>query len=164
MVVYVKGCIYLASVAVGVYEDVVGYNVGDDVLLGKEEVEEGEDIVEAASALHGRQDGVAGEDGGFDGGEDGVAGLGRGGVEISGADKGLNPVMEAEARTYEGGGGIGKAGGVGVGVASGAGGAGVTVGGGLDSKLALATAALRCGLFKGGEGEVAGRKEEDGRP
>lgn len=90
-----------------------------------------------------------------------MPGMGRGGVEITGADKGLDAVVEAEAGAYEGGGGIGETGAVGV--ASGAGGAGVTVDGGLNSKLALATAALRCGLFKRREGKVAGRKEEDSR-
>lgn len=52
---------------------------------------------EPLGAVHGSDDGVAGEDGGTGVGEDGVAGDGGGGVEIAGTDEGLDAVVEVES-------------------------------------------------------------------
>lgn len=75
-----------ALVTMGVDEIIVRDDVGDDIGLIEEELEEGNGVVVALGAVHGGDDGVAGEDGGAGVGEDGVAGNGGGGVEVSGAN------------------------------------------------------------------------------
>ncbi|PON79875.1 hypothetical protein TorRG33x02_234940, partial [Trema orientale] len=65
-----------ALVAMGIDQIIVRDNVGDDVGLVEEELEEGNCVTVPLGAVHGSDDGVAGEDGGAGVGEDGVAGDG----------------------------------------------------------------------------------------
>ena len=64
-----EGDIDTALVAVGVDEVVVRNNVGDNIGLVEEEVEESDGLVVPLGAVHGGDDGVAGEDGGAGDGE-----------------------------------------------------------------------------------------------
>lgn len=86
----------------GVDQIIVGNNIGDNVRLVEKEVEEGNSVIVPLGAVHGGDDGVAGEYGGAGVGENGVASHGGGGVEVGGADEGLDAVVEVEAGTHEG--------------------------------------------------------------
>ena len=151
--VHLHRVVHAGGLDVGEDEGVVGDDVGDDVGAAEEELEEGDGVGVAPGADHGRGDGVAGEDGGPDAGGDGGAGGNGGAVEIPRADEGLDAVVEAEARADERGGGVGEAGRVGV--PRGRRPATEGVQRRLDAEAALPPAALRGGLFSGGEGEVA---------
>lgn len=149
------------GIAMCVDQYIVGDNIGDDIGLIVEELEESDGVVVALGAVHGGHDGVAGEDGGASVGEHGLAGDDGGVVEIAGADEGLNAVVEVEAGADEGGGGVGEAGGVGVGRR--AGGVGVAAEGvewGFDAEAAFTTAALSGCFFGGREGEGSDWEEE----
>lgn len=134
-------------------------NVGNNVGLVEEEVEEGNSVIVPLAAIHGRDDGVAGEHGGARVGEDGVTRHGGGGIEVAGAYEGLDAVVEVEARADKGGGGVGEARRVGVAWRRRAGVATESVEWGLDAETALAAAALGSGFFGGGIGEGAGGGE-----
>lgn len=151
----------VALVAVCVDEIVVRDDVGDDVGLFEEEVEEGDGVLIAVGAVHGGDDGVAGEDGGASDGEDGVAGDGGGGVEVGGADEGLDAVVEAEARADEGGGGVRKARGVGVAGRALVGWRTNGVERRLDAETALPSTTLGGGFFGGGERVGTGLGERE---
>lgn len=140
---------------------IIRHNVGHNVRLIKEEVEEGDGVLIPLGAVHGSNDGIAGEDSGAGAGEDRVAGDGRGGIEVEGTDEGLNAVVEAEAEADEGRGGVGEAGGIRV--TGGRWGGGVPAEGverRLDPEAALPAAALGGGLLSRTEGEAAVREEE----
>lgn len=139
----------------GVDQIIVRDDVGDDVGLVEEELEEGNSVTVPLGAVHRSDDGVASEHGGAGVGEDGVAGDGRGGIEISGTDEGLDAVVEVEARADEGGGGVGEAGGVGIAGSRRVPVAAEGVERGLDAEAALAAAAFGSGLLGGAEGEGA---------
>lgn len=92
-----------------------------------------------------------------------MASDGGGVVEVAGADKGLDAIVEVEAGAGQGGGGVREPG-----VGWGPRGGGVTaesVERGLDAEAALAAAPLRRGFLGGGEGEgpeLEGREKRRG--
>lgn len=94
----------MSSVAVRVDDLIVRDHVGDDSIPLEEILEERDRFRVALGPVHGGDDCVAGEDGGPGGGEHGVAGEARRGVEIGGSDQGLDSVVEVEAVADEGGG------------------------------------------------------------
>lgn len=155
MAIDLESGVDVAHVAVGVDQIIVRDDVGDDVGLVEEELEEGNGVGVPLAAVHGGDDGVASEDGGAGVGEDGVAGDGGGGIEIAGADEGLDAVVEIEAGADEGGGGVGEAGGVGIALGRRVVVAAEGVERGLDAEAAFAAAAFGGGLLGGAEGEGA---------
>lgn len=82
-----QSSIGLAAIEVGLENEVVGDDVGDDAGLGDEAVE-GEEVGVAGLAEEGGEDGVDGEDGGAAVGVDGVARVERRLVEVVLADEG----------------------------------------------------------------------------
>lgn len=76
---------------------IIRHNIGNSIGLVEEELEECNSIIISLGAVHGGDDGIAGEDSGASVGEDGVASNGGGGVEVSGSDKGLDTVVEVES-------------------------------------------------------------------
>lgn len=77
--------VWLAAIEVGLEDEVVGDDVGDDAGLGNEAVE-GEEVGVFGLAEEAVEDGVDGEDGGAAVGVDGVARVERGFVEVVFAD------------------------------------------------------------------------------
>lgn len=90
-----------ALVAVGVDDVVVRDDVGDDVRLLEEEVEEGNGLIVALRPVHGGDDGVAGEHGGPRNGEHRVPGDGGRRLQVAGADEGLHAVVEAQPGAHQ---------------------------------------------------------------
>lgn len=86
MAVDIEANIDTTGIAMSVDEDIVGNDVGDDVGLVEEKLEEGDGIIEALVTVHGSDYGVAGEDGGAGVGEHRLAGGGGGEIEVAGAD------------------------------------------------------------------------------
>lgn len=86
MAINIEGNIYLSRFTVSEYEIIVRDNVGDNVVFIEEILEEEYGLVVAAGAIHGSDDGIAGEDSGAGSGEYGVASGGGGSVEVSAAD------------------------------------------------------------------------------
>lgn len=73
--------VWLAAIEVGLEDEVVGDDVGNDAGLGDEAVE-GEEVGVFGLAEEAVEDGVDGEDGGAAVGVDGVARIERGFVEV----------------------------------------------------------------------------------
>lgn len=94
LVVFESG-IGFATIEVGLEDEVVGDDVGNDAGLGDEAVE-GEEVSVAGLAEEGGEDGVDGENGGAAVGVDGVARVERGLVEVIVADEGENAVVQVE--------------------------------------------------------------------
>ena len=97
MAVDIEANIDTAGIAMSVDENIVRDDIGDDVGLVEEKVEESDRVIEALVAVHGSDYGVTGEDGGPGVGEHRLAGRGGGEIEVAGADKRLDAVVEVEA-------------------------------------------------------------------
>lgn len=91
-----------AIIAVSINQNIIRYNIWNNVRLVVEELEEGNSVIVPLGTVHGSDDGVAGEDGGARIGEDGVACNGGGGVEVTGAYERLDAVVEVEAVAHKG--------------------------------------------------------------
>lgn len=143
----------------GINQIIVRHNVRNNVGLIEKEVEQGNSVIVPLAAVHGGNDGIAGEDGGARVREDRVTRHRRSGVEVACAYERLDAVVEVEARTDEGGGGVWEAGRVGVAWRRRARVTAEGVEWGLDAETALAAAALGGGFFGGGIGEGAGGGE-----
>lgn len=146
-------------IAMGVDQVIVRDNIGNNIGLVEKEVEEGNCVIVPLRAVHGGNDGVAGEDGGTGVGEHRVASDSGGGVEVAGADEGLHAVVEVEAGTHKGRGGVGEARGVGVARGWRMGVSPESMERRLDAEAALAAAALGGSFLSGGEGEGAAGEE-----
>lgn len=90
----------LTSIAVGIDEMVITDDIGHDIGLAKEVIEEGEDVVEPLGAEHGAHNGVAGEDGGTGWGEDGAPGGVRGLFEVPRSDQRLDLIVKDEVEAH----------------------------------------------------------------
>lgn len=116
-------------------------------------MEESNGIVEAAMPEEARRHGIASEDGRSGALLEGVkSGNGGGGVEITGAEEGLDLVVKREAGADKSGGGIGEAGvtrGWRIGTRS------ESMERGFYAEASLAAASLGCSFLGRGEGEEA---------
>lgn len=157
LVINLNGMINISTLAMSDNEEIVANNVGDDVGLVEEELEQRNGVGVTLRAVHGGDDGVAGEDSGAGFREDGLPGEEGGGVEVEGADEGLDAVVEVQAGAGQGPGIVGGPGGVGGGWWPWGGRRMVPEGveWGFDAEAAFATAPFGCGFFGGGESEGA---------
>jgi hypothetical protein len=143
--VNIQSLINPLGITQSVDQDVVGHDIGYDVVLAKEEMEESNGIIKTAMAKEGGGHSVASEDSGAGALLESVnSGKGGGGVEITGAEEGLDAVVKRETGAHEGRGGVGEAGIAGrwrIGWRS------KSVERGFNAKAALAAAALGCSFL-----------------
>lgn len=149
MAINLKTHIDTALIAMGINQIIVRHDIRNNVGLIEKEVEQGNSVIVPLAAVHGGNDGIAGEDGGARVREDRVTSHRRGGVEVACAYERLDAVVEVEARTDEGGGGVWKAGRVGIAWRRRARVTPEGVEWGLDAETSLASAALGGGFFGG---------------
>lgn len=97
----IKSDVDTTLIAVCVDDVVVRNDVGDDVGLLEEEVKEGDGLVVPLRTVHSGDDSVAGEHGGASHREHRVPGDGGGGIQVAGADQGLDAVVEAQSRAHQ---------------------------------------------------------------
>lgn len=99
--IHLEGHVHAPLVAVCVDHVVVGDDVGDEVRLVEEEVEQGDGLAVPLSAVHGRDDGVAREHRRAGHREHRVTGHGGGGVKVAGTDQRLHAVVQAQPGAHQ---------------------------------------------------------------
>ena len=154
--VHFQGHVHAALVAVGVDHVVVGHDVGDDVRLLEEELEETNGLLVPPRTVHGGDDGVAGEHGRPCRREHRVTGDGGRRVQVASADQGLDAIVEAQPRAHQRRGRVREARGVRVARRALLRRRTNRVKGRLDAQTTLPSTPLGRGFFGGGEGVRTG--------
>lgn len=159
-----KGHVDTTLVAVGVDHVVVRDDVGDDVELVEEEVEEGNSLLVPLRPVHGSDDGVTGENGRPCHREHRVSGDGGCRLEVARADEGLHAVVEAQPGAHERRSGVWEARSVRVARRALLRRRTNSIQGRLDAQTPLPSPALGRSFFGGGKGVGTGLDEREDGP